>query len=56
MPEPATAGVSLPPLPAAPASNVPAAAEKAASKPPRKPVKFDPALLERALTNKYAPN
>jgi hypothetical protein len=64
-PAPATTGVTLPPVPTsaatpaapvAPAANIPAASAQAASKPPRKPVKLDPALLERALSNKYAPN
>ena len=34
----------------------PAPTAQAAPKPPSKPVKIDPALLERALMNKYSPN
>jgi hypothetical protein len=62
-PPPGTAGVELPPLPApttpvavsAPAAPapVPAPAASAAQKPARKPVQIDPALLERALMNRY---
>jgi hypothetical protein len=62
-PAPATVGGALPPLPAgtpavpAPAAaNVPAQTNNAAPKPARKAVKVDPALLERALMNKYVPN
>jgi hypothetical protein len=57
---PPVAEDGLPPLPgaatAAAAAPTPAAAAPTAAKPPRKPVKLDPALLERALMNKYAPH
>jgi hypothetical protein len=46
-PVPAGAPGSLPPMPAAPA------ADAAATKKPRKPIALDPALLEKALMNRY---
>jgi hypothetical protein len=42
-----------PPATAAPASPGPPAAKAAAAKAARKPIQIDPALLERALTNRY---
>jgi hypothetical protein len=53
-PNPAPGAQGLPPLPDAAAAAAPA--DASAAKPPRKPVKVDPALLERALMNRYAPH
>src|SRR5262249_8708763 len=53
-PPPGTAGVELPPLPSAtPAPASPEPTTTATAKPARKPLNIDPALLERALLNRY---